>query len=286
MNKRLLIVLFFVSLSLSAQIKGIVVDQNNNPIAYANIWVENENIGASTEENGSFVINIIDKNKNLIISALGFEKKTIKASEAEKIKLNATIYQLNEVVILNKKETKTIEIGKTDNIIYQAFENGPRIDAKYFPHNISYKKTKFIKQVSIYTDSKIDNASIKIHFYDVDTNGLPGQELLVKNLIVEVKKGQRRTFFDVSEYNLLIPQKGIFVAVERLIIEKNKLEKTIKDVITNTSKTQKTYYPLLLYGYVENPFLCTFYGGKWNKSINENKSLKMFEPSINLILSN
>jgi hypothetical protein len=285
-NKTILIFLFFVSFSIAAQIKGIVVDQNNKPISYANIWVENENIGASTEENGQFEINVKDSNKNLIFSALGFEKKTIKASEAEKVILTATTYQLNEVLVLNKKETKQIEIGKTDNSIYQAFENGPRIDAKYFPYNEAHKKTKFIKQVSLYTDSKLEQATIKIHFYDVDSNGLPSEELLNKDLIVTVKKGQRRTLFDVSEYNLTLSKKGIFVAVERLITAKNKFEKTITDLNSNTTKTQITYYPIMLCTYIERPFLWTFYGGKWNKLTNETSNIMIFEPAINLILTN
>lgn len=283
---RFLFFLFFVNLSIFSQVKGIVLDQNNKPISYANVWVENENIGVSTEENGQFSINVKDKNQNLIFSALGFEKKTIKASEVDKVILNATSYKLNEVFVLNKKETKQIEIGKTDSQVYQAFENGPRIDAKYFPYNNTHKKTKFIKQVSVYTDSKLEQATIKIHFYDVDSNGLPGEELLNKDLIVSVKKGQRRTVFEVSEFNLTLSKKGIFVAVERLIIDKNRFEKTITDLNSNTTKTQITYYPILLCAYLERPFQWTFYGGKWHKLANEASNIMVFEPAINLILTN
>jgi hypothetical protein len=136
-------------------------------------------------------------------------------------------------------------------------------------------------------DSKIDNATIKIHFYNIDINGLPGKELLDKNYIVVVKKGQRRNFFDVSEFNLTLPQEGIYVAVERLIIEKNKTEKTTTDLITNTIKIQKTYSPLILYAYVEREFSYTFYGGKWNKQGNDSlKRILVFEPAINLVLTN
>jgi hypothetical protein len=288
MTKRLVFILFFTSsLTMLGQTKGVVVDENGKPIPYVNIWVENENIAASSEENGMFVINVNDKNKNLIFSALGFEKKTVKVNEAAVVKLNTSTVQLNEVVILNKKETKEVEIGKTENAIYQAFENGPRIDAKFFPYNPMYKKTKFIKAVSVYTDSKIDNATIKIHLYEADSEGLPGRELLEKDFIVSVKKGQRRTIFNVAALNLTMSKKGIFVAIERLLIERNKLEKAITDLNTNTTKIQITYSPLILCGYVERFFLCTFYGGKWNKQKDEvSKTTMIFEPAINLILTN
>ena len=45
-----------ISFSLSAQIKGVVVDENNKPIPYVNIWIENENIGSTSEDDGSFKI--------------------------------------------------------------------------------------------------------------------------------------------------------------------------------------------------------------------------------------
>lgn len=37
-----------------SQIKGVVVDEKNQPIPYVSIWIEHENTGTSTEEDGSF----------------------------------------------------------------------------------------------------------------------------------------------------------------------------------------------------------------------------------------
>ena len=82
MKKTLLFLLF--SVSLSAQIKGSVVDENNKPIPYVNIWVENENTGATTEENGEFSINCLP-NKNLIFSAMGYEKKWLKHPKLKRL---------------------------------------------------------------------------------------------------------------------------------------------------------------------------------------------------------
>ena len=66
-----------ISYSLSAQIKGVVVDENNKPIPYVNIWIENENIGTTSEEDGSFNLDIKNQDKNLIFSAIGFEFKSL-----------------------------------------------------------------------------------------------------------------------------------------------------------------------------------------------------------------
>lgn len=284
--------LFFIlfSFSISAQTKGVVVDESGKPIPYVNIWVENENIGTTSEENGEFSITA-SANKNLIFSILGFEKRIIKSSEVFNVILKATFFQLDEVVIARRFETKKIEIGQINNSPFEAFDNGPRIEVKFFPYEASYKRTRFIKKVSILTDSRIDNATVKIHFYKVDSNGFPGDELLTKDFIVTLQKGVVRNGFDLTDLNLKMPKTGIFIGFEKLIIAKNKLEKTI--VNSNTGKTtiQILYYPFVLYNYVERDFLFTFSGGKWNKQTGEKSAgatnkIKAYEPAINLVLTN
>lgn len=286
----IIIVLFLQTLWVSAQTKGVVKDSlSGKPISYVNIWVENENIATTSEEDGTFSINI-SANKNLIFSALGYEKKTIKASQSAEVFLNAKAFDLEEVVISNSIETKRIVIGQTENTIAQAFDNGPRIDVKYFPYNSAYQKTKYIKRIVLNTDSRIEDATVKIRFYQVDANGFPGEEMLKKDLIVSVKNGTRNNKIDLSDYNLVMPKTGLFVGFEKLMIEKNKKEKIITDQNTKTTQIQKIYYPFILYNYVEREALFNFSGGKWNKQVMESKGItgkvKGYEPAINLILTN
>ncbi len=282
--------LLFLSISFFAQTKGVVVDESGKPIPYVNIWVENENIGTTSEENGEFSISA-SANKNLIFSILGFDKRIIKASEVANVLLKATSFQLDEVVIARRFETRKLEIGQINNSPFEAFDNGPRIDVKFFPYSDSYKKTKFIKKVSILTDSRIDNATVKIHFYKVDSNGFPSDELLTKDFIVTLEKGVVRNGFDLTDLNLKMPKTGIFIGFEKLIIAKNKLEKTIVNSNTGKETFQILYYPFVLYNYVERDFLFTFSVGKWSRQTNEktigsSDKIKMYEPAINLVLTN
>lgn len=282
---------FFFVFSLSAQTKGIVKDSvTGQPIPYVSVWVENESIGTTAEENGEFVINTNDKNKNLVFSVLGYERKICRVSEAQSVSLSPSAVDLVEVMIFNKKEKKQVEIGKTKSVIQEAFDNGPRMDAKYFPYHQDYKKTKWIKKVTILTDSKVEDATIKLHLYEVDENGFPGKELLSKDFIVTLQKGIFKHKVDVSEFNLTFPQKGLFVAFEKLIIEKNKLEKTITDYNSNTTRKQITYSPLVLYNSVERDYLFSYSGGKWIKLTKEelnaySTTRSVYEPNINLILT-
>jgi len=289
-ENRLLVLLLLISVTVMAQVKGIVVDESGKPISYVNIWVENENHNTTSEENGVFFISC-QPNKNLIFSVLGYEKRIVKASEAESVVLKISAFELNEIIIAKRFETKEIEIGKVKNASYQAFENGPRIDVKYFPYLAKYKRTRYIKQVNFFTDSQLETSSFKIHFYSVNADGSPGDELLNKDFLVSVKKGVKKTFFNVVDFNLKIPKTGIFVGFEKLIIERNKLEKEVVDSNTKATAIQKMYFPYVLYNYVERDFIYTFSGGKWNKQTkqdiaNPSDKMKVYEPAINLILTN
>lgn len=267
------LVLFFISFSLTAQIRGVVKDSiSGEPIPFVNIWVENETIGTTSEIDGSFFLDA-SKDKNIVISVLGYERKTLKGKEIAIVYLKPMAYDLREVVILNKKQSKKIEIGAIKNAVFQSFDNGPKIEAKFFPYQSSYSKTKFIKEVTIFTDSRIDSASIKIHFYSVDENGYPGEELLTKDYIVTLNKGVVKHRFNISQFDLVFPEKGMFVAYEKLLIESN--------------KTGTKYQPYVLYNYVERDFFYTYAYGKWTKLNAElpNK-LQLNEPAIHLILTN
>ena len=289
MKNNLFALIFLISFSTLAQVKGVVKDSvTGNPIPYVTISVENENLGTTSEENGEYLIHTSGKSRNLIFSSLGFEKKKVAISKTAQVFLRPVDFQLEEVVVQNRKETKRIEIGQTDGGILEAFENGARIDVKFFPYSKSYRKTKFIKKVSIKTDSQIE-ASFKIHFYNVDANGYPGAELLNRDFIVTVGRGNLRTTFDVTKFNLVMPKSGIFVGFEKMMIEKNKVEKIIIDKETKVTQTKRIYAPMILYKWVARDFVFTYSGGKWNRQTNpEGSGDKMMvnEPAINLILTN
>jgi hypothetical protein len=275
-ENRLIWLFLFVSQFAFSQIKGVVIDSlSGEPIPYVNIWVENEAIGTTSEANGTFEIQTA-AGKNLVFSVLGYGRKYLAAKENMTVLLSETTMNLKEVVLVNKKATKFVEIGKTPNTIKQAFDNGPKMNAKFFPYQSSYAKTKFIQKITVYTDSKIEDALVKIHLYEVDENGFPGKELLPKELLVAIKKGVLKHSIDVSEHNLSMPKNGVFASFEKLLIERNKLG--------------TKYQPYILYNFVERDFLFTFSGGKWNKMENEStdgkEKMRYNEPAIYLVLSN
>lgn len=77
-NKLLIILFLLLSNSTFSQIKGIVIDSiSKKPILYVNIWVENENIGTTSNVKGEFELSEIETNKFIVFSAIGFKTKKI-----------------------------------------------------------------------------------------------------------------------------------------------------------------------------------------------------------------
>lgn len=282
------IVLIFIGFQMKAQTKGIVIDSLGNPIPYVSIFVENENKTTTSEENGTFSIQVLAEAK-LIFSALGYEKKTVLAKDAARVVLKSVIFELQDVVIKKASKPKTLEIGQVSNSILEAFDTGPKIDAKFFPYEKQYKKTKWIKKIMLFTDSPIERASIKLHIYSVDVNGAPGKELLTKDLIVYLKKGIYRHQFDIYDMDIEMPENGIFVAFEKMRIESNKVEKSVTNPQTGIITTEINYAPKVMCYNVKRSFMYTFSGGKWIKKINDDQIGELFaiyEPSLTLLLSN
>lgn len=109
MKKLLVSLLFTVSLSVvvSGQhiVKGIIVDaENGSPLPGAHITVENSFIGTFSTKNGNFELKIRhDTDEVLIVSFIGYEKKSIKIPPKEvknlRIELKPLPLLQNEVII-------------------------------------------------------------------------------------------------------------------------------------------------------------------------------------------
>ena len=220
--KYLFLILF--SLSFFAQTKGVVVDESGKPIPYVNIWVENENIGTTSEENGEFSI-ADTENKTLVFSAIGFETLKAKLNDSGKVVLKSVAYQLDEVVIQKRIGKDQIEIGKYKkrNInLYYGTATQPTIIAKFIAPTQDIKKHPFIDNITFLTLSMINNAKIKVRFYEVAPDGSPGLDYSDDIIIVSVKSGKQNNTIDLKDKNIKIPNSGLFIAFEWMIIEENK----------------------------------------------------------------
>ena len=293
------IFLFLITFSLSAQVKGVVKDSiTGEPIPFVNIWVENENIGTTSETNGSFTLDIKD-DKKLIFSALGYETKII-SSKSEIIYLKLIVYELNEVVVENSKKTKEIKLGsfKKGKIkLYYGSGIKPTTLAKKIEFTDEVSNYPFLKEISFLSLCQIKKAKIILRFFELDNNGLPGADYLNENIIIEVKEGKNINKIDLEKYNIKIPKKGIFIAFEWMIIEDNKytFEYTIEEEDNKIKhKNGLTYQPIIGTIPSEEQSSWQFSQGKWfkrEKHRKENLKTSMYtdkfgELAIQLTLTN
>jgi hypothetical protein len=221
----LLIILF--SLQLKAQFKGTIINQKDKKlIPYANIWIENENVGTTADENGKFELPNFKENQRLIINALGYQNITLAFADAKDvIELLPIVYELNEVKVDSKKKNLELKIGNFKGLKLNTFLacglKYPHVVARYFPYQEAYQNTPFIKEIMPYCTNRIKEAKFRVRIFEAKTNGEPGDELLNSDLIVSVKKGNSKPVINLENYNIIFPEHGIFIGLEFLFIKSN-----------------------------------------------------------------
>ena len=123
MQKQLLSILFLVFTTLvSAQIKGNITDQNNEPLPFVNILIENTYKGTTSNDDGYYELNIsTPKTYTIVFSYLGY--KTVK----QEVNITKFPYQLDmslveESVSLNEVVVNS-ENDPANDIMRQAIAN-------------------------------------------------------------------------------------------------------------------------------------------------------------------
>lgn len=105
MEKKLLLLLacLLTSLGLWAQVRvtGTVISgDDNEPLPGVTVMVKGTKIGAATDYDGNFVINVPNKNSQLVFSLVGMKSVTLPASSSPmKVVLELNAQELGEVVV-------------------------------------------------------------------------------------------------------------------------------------------------------------------------------------------
>ena len=123
-----IIVSFIITKTSNAQtnICGTVINSETNQAIFdVNIWIENTQIGTSSDNEGKFCIEIPEENKGkttLIFSQIEYTQKKqeidLKQDISEfKIKLTPTSVQLTEVIVSSNKSTRSAQAQTTIPVI-------------------------------------------------------------------------------------------------------------------------------------------------------------------------
>jgi len=140
----LIVFLFYGSL-LSQVLKGTLQDQNNEPIAGANIYLEGTVLGTASNADGSFTIsNVPEGHYTLIISFIGFQQETIPLPvENSDIDL--------EIIILQNLPFQSQPIVSTASRHNQNFQDVPASIANINAIQISERNSTTVAEALKYT---------------------------------------------------------------------------------------------------------------------------------------
>jgi len=111
MKKQLLLTLSLLfSCIVFSQVKGIVTDTNNNPLAFVNIYIEGTYTGTTSNDDGMYELNISEeKSYTIVFKYLGY--KTLKKN----ITVTGFPYRLDAILIEENINLDTVVINTNDN---------------------------------------------------------------------------------------------------------------------------------------------------------------------------
>ncbi len=99
-----------VSVTTEEIVKGVVLDEENKPIAGVNIVVTGTYSGVSTDAAGRFAISNIPENEALVISKAGYKTQFIKADYSGEM----TVKLMKDPEYRRQVQLRTFEFGSTD----------------------------------------------------------------------------------------------------------------------------------------------------------------------------
>lgn len=227
MKKINFLFLLFFGILLNAQIVSgkIISNEEQTPISYAKIGVENSNIGSIADKDGNFSIDLskVDKNSNMKIEVAGFESYSvlvdnfIKKNE-QTISLSEKIKNIEEVKINPKKLVdKNWGVNSTTKKIqfsYNPSKNNSDLSKEIAIELNSKKKAKIEKInfniVYFKTDRPI---FIRYNIYDENLQSIVNEDVTTE---LDLQKIINNTFaIDVSDKNIWIKGK-FYVSIQVL----------------------------------------------------------------------
>lgn len=120
MLQRLTVVFLFIVITLTARsqsISGYVYDENNTPVAFANVYIKNIAYGTTTDAQGKYFYQFTDPGVyNLIISAVGFKTTEVQLimrnneNQVKNIWIETDAAEMEELVVAAKRRDPAYEI--------------------------------------------------------------------------------------------------------------------------------------------------------------------------------
>ena len=241
-------------------IKSRVVNaQNTEGVAYAAVGLVKENIGISTDENGYFELISNINDDSLMVSCVGYLAVKISVSNLTSVvKLVPSAIELKTLIVKPKKRQLLEVNGFGKKNIGTGFQNNLKSIAqiaqfiKNTDGNLWYlKEINIARRTKTYLNKK-QKTQFRVRFYDVDEKGKPNNDIYESILVTN--ESDKIIKIDVENKKMLLPQNGMFVAIEWIKIPANFIDEKYKTHLTVNGENQgrkevndKFYTPMVIY---------------------------------------
>jgi len=214
MSKRILYILYFLVLGLSAQVKitGYILDEQDSPVPFANIIFKGSIEGTISDENGKFYLESSTHHKQLEVSFVGFETQLIPLDQGSfnlRIVLKEGTDQLKEVKLytgrVKKKNNPAIDILK--KIWAQKRKNGLNMYDRY--EFDRYEKIEFdLNNIDEKLMDKKVFTGMEMVFDQIDTSKITGKVFLPIFINESVYKTYGKNIFPKKKNSVLVANKN------------------------------------------------------------------------------
>ena len=229
-------------------LKGLIYDENDKPVKYANIGIIDGTEGTVTDTDGVYILTISSYLENDIIkiSSLGFEDLEIPVNNF--INQHKKIYRLSrftktvnieEVVLESRKpKTKVLGVKSNSNNIRIGFKNG--VLGQEIGILIKNKNKIKLQKLNVnILESSFTNTPFRINIYKINPDG-NYQNILEDNIILNINSNDdfKTKSLDLSEYKLIL--EGDFLITLELLDNKENGELYFSGSIFSKGLMRKT----------------------------------------------
>ena len=208
------------------KITGHIVDaKTKEPVPFASIGLKADGTGALTNEFGLFQLTGFEKDitDSLVVMTLGYIPTTVAIrkgrSENLTIELQKRVIELKEVVVKGGK-IKNLELGTRASRPDEGMIQGQAgSQYAFFVKNDKQKRLGNVRTVSFYIgENGFPREPFRVRLYKADGNyNAPNTDLLTENVVVSAPQGGQWYTVDLTQYNVVAPEEGFFVAMEWIV---------------------------------------------------------------------
>lgn len=238
------LILVLIPICTNAQLtllKGTILDAlSKEPVPYAHLVLEDSGIGVSSSLEGEyeFVLESKFEGSKIQISCIGYENRVVEFSQLNEspILLQPDMELLEEVVVTASSKLKNIKLGSKKGKRTRYLTHRDVTQIAQFILNEEDPNCNYLREVT-FTFRKAWHlpAKARLRIYDKHpVTGMPNKDLLKESVLMDIYDRNKPFKIDLTKFQIVAPEEGFFVTIEKLIIPSN---------MTFIASIEKSTYP-------------------------------------------